>query len=83
MYTAIDSGWCLKKSTAVITGFSTLGYQMPSETKIQFCHFDMYTNLFTSLRKLNWNECGTFQVWMDIRGFLDQVSYLNFSFCSM
>ena len=56
---------------------------MPSETKIQFCHFDMYTNLFTSLRKLNWNECGTFQVWMDIRGFLDQVSYLNFSFCSL
>ena len=53
IYTAIDSGWCLKKLTAVITGFSALGYQMPSETKIQFCHFDMYTNLFTSETEMN------------------------------
>ena len=35
-YTALDSGWCLKKSTAVITGFSTLGYQMPPEPKSSF-----------------------------------------------
>ena len=48
IYTAIDSGCCLKKSTAVITGFSALGYQMPSETKIQFCHFVTQTSLQVS-----------------------------------
>ena len=52
---------------------------MPSETKIQFCHFDMYTNLFTSETEMNE---GPFKFeW--IFGVLDQVSYLNFSFCSM